>query len=89
MKADLAIYSHVVDAAGQCMSESLTLVHNLNFSTCDILVGFCKSSHKLTLCKPLFIVNVRVKGPFKVILEYKNEALQLKKWVWHVHNEIV
>ena len=45
MKADLAIYSHTVDAAGQCMSESLMLGHNFDFSTCDILVGFCKSSH--------------------------------------------
>ena len=43
MKADLAIYSHTVDAAGQCMSESLLLGHNLDFSTCDILVSFCKS----------------------------------------------
>ena len=46
VKADLAIYSHTVDVAGQCMSESLMLGHNLDFSTCDILVGFCKSSHK-------------------------------------------
>ena len=45
MKADLAIYSHADDAAGQCMSESLMLGHNLDFSSCDILVGFCKSGH--------------------------------------------
>ena len=46
MKADLAIYSHAVDASGQYMSESLILGHNyLDFSSCDILVGFCKSSH--------------------------------------------
>ena len=45
VKADLAIYSHTADAARQCMSESLMLGHNLDFSTCDILVGFCKSSH--------------------------------------------
>ena len=32
----------------------------------------------LTLCKLLFIVNVRVKGLLKVILEYKNEASQLE-----------
>ena len=47
VKADLAIYSHAVDVGGQCMSESLTLVHNLEFSSCDIMVGFCKSSHIL------------------------------------------
>ena len=44
VKADLAIYSHAVYASGQCMSESLILGHNLDFSSCDILVGFCKSS---------------------------------------------
>ena len=27
------------------MSESLTLGHNLDFSSCDIMVGFCESSH--------------------------------------------
>ena len=45
VKADLAIYSHAVDVCGQCMSESLILGHNLDFSFCDIMVGFCKSSH--------------------------------------------
>ena len=45
VKGDLAICSHVVDASGQCMSESLMLAFNLNFSSCDSLVGFCKSSH--------------------------------------------
>ena len=45
VKADLAIYSHAVCVGGQCMSESLTLGHNLDFSSCDIMVGFCKSSH--------------------------------------------
>ena len=45
MKADLTIYSHAVDAPVQYMSESLILGHNLDFSSCDILVGFCKSSH--------------------------------------------
>ena len=45
VKADLAIYSHTVDVGGQCMSESLTSGHHLDFSSCDIMVGFCKSSH--------------------------------------------
>ena len=45
VKADLAIHSHAVDASGQCMSESLILGHNLDFSSCDISVGFCKSIH--------------------------------------------
>ena len=39
-------YSHVVDAPGQCMSVSLILGFNLDFSSCDNLVGFGKSSHK-------------------------------------------
>ena len=47
MKADLAIYSQAVDVRGQCMSESLKLGHNLDFSSCDIMVGFHKSSHIL------------------------------------------
>ena len=44
---------------------------------------------KLMLCKPLFIVYGRVKSFLKVILQHKNEAPQLQKWVWHMHNEIV
>ena len=43
----------------------------------------------LTLCKPLFIINVRVKGLLKVTLEYKNESPLLEKWAWHIHNEII
>ena len=47
VKADLAtyIYTQAVDVHGQCMSESLILGHNLDFSSCDIMVGFRKSSH--------------------------------------------
>ena len=46
VKADLAIYSQAVDVCGRCMSESLKLGRNLDFSSCDIMVGFHKSSHK-------------------------------------------
>ena len=45
VKADLAIYSQAVDIRGWCMSESLKLRHNLDFSSCDIMVSFHKSSH--------------------------------------------
>ena len=45
VNADLAIYSHAVDAFRKCTSKSLILGHNLDFSSCDILVGFCKPSH--------------------------------------------
>ena len=48
VKADLAIYSLEVDIRGRFMSESLILGHNLDFSSCDIMVGFCKSSHIYT-----------------------------------------
>ena len=40
VKADLAIYSHAVDVCVQCMSEPLILGHNLDFSSCDNMVGF-------------------------------------------------
>ena len=45
VKADLAIYSQAVDVHGRCMSESLELGHNLDLNSCDIMVGFHKSSH--------------------------------------------
>ena len=45
VKADLAIYSQAVDVCGWYMSESLKLGHNLDFSSCDIMVGFHKSNH--------------------------------------------
>ena len=44
VKADQAIYSHAVDVHGQYTS-ALILGHNLDFSFCHIMVGFCKSSH--------------------------------------------
>ena len=53
VKADLAIYSQAVDVRGWCMSESLKLGHNLDFSSCDIMVGFHKSSHNCFLRKQL------------------------------------
>ena len=47
VKADLAIYSQAVDVRGRCISKSLILGHNLDFSSCNIMVGFRKSSHNL------------------------------------------
>ena len=49
VKADQAIHSQAVDVRGRCMSESLRLGHNLDFSSCDIMVGFHKSSHIFSL----------------------------------------
>ena len=40
VKADMAIYGHIFDASGPCMSVSLILVFNLDFSSCENLVGF-------------------------------------------------
>ena len=40
VKAELAINSHAVDVCGQCMIEPLILGHNLDFSSCDIMVDF-------------------------------------------------
>ena len=44
---------------------------------------------KIMLYKPLFIIHGTVKGFLKVMLQYKNEAHQLQKWAWHMHNKIV
>ena len=41
----MAFYIHVVDVSGWCMSVSLILGLNLDFSSCDKLVDLCKSSH--------------------------------------------
>ena len=52
LKADLAIYNHIVDACGQCMSVSLILSFKLDLSSCAIWDGFCKSSHNFNiLCR--------------------------------------
>ena len=45
VKANLAVYSQAVDVRGWCMSESLILGNSLDFSSCDIMVDFRKSSH--------------------------------------------
>ena len=45
VKADLAIYSHVLDISGWCMSVSLILSIKLDFSSCANWDGFCKSGH--------------------------------------------
>ena len=65
MKAEVAIYSQVVDASGQFMSISLILGFNLDASSCDNLVGFCKFSHKchLALLISLALLHLYQKGP--------------------------
>ena len=39
-QASATTYSYIVDASGHCMSESLIIWHNLDLSSCDILVSF-------------------------------------------------
>ena len=45
MKADLTMYSHVLDISGRCMSVSLVLFIKLDFISCANWDSFCKSSH--------------------------------------------
>ena len=42
---NLAIYTHVLNVSGQCMSVSLILDFKLNYSSYANLNRFCKSSH--------------------------------------------
>ena len=44
VKADPTIYSQAVDVRRRCMSKSLILGHNWDFTSCDIMVSFHKSS---------------------------------------------
>ena len=54
VKTDLAIYSHVVDVSEECLGASL-ICFNLDFSSSNNLISFCKSSHiyMSTDCKAL------------------------------------
>ena len=47
MKADLAIYTHVIGAPGQYESVALMLSHKMDFNCCANRDGFRKSSHIL------------------------------------------
>ena len=64
----------------------------LKIFTCASKPGFLKSGHKLRLyyhSVSLYLSLMSELKAFKVILEYNNEARHIKKWVWHMHNEIV
>ena len=45
MKADLAIYTHVLGVPGQYESVALMLSHKMDFNCCANRDGFRKSSH--------------------------------------------
>ena len=88
VKADLAIYSQAVDVCGRCMSKSLKLGHNLDFSSCDIMVGFHKSSHiyscsdntKLNLHNYLFF-NCMI----QLILKFPHECVYTRARTHFLH----
>ena len=68
VKADLAINSYIVTVSGQYLSVAITLSNKMDFSYCDNTVGFCKSSHILTLFPKL-----------KLRVSYR--ALNMFEWV--------
>ena len=46
VKADLAIYSHVLGMSAQCWSVAILVSYKLNFTSCVVQDSFCKSNHK-------------------------------------------
>ena len=47
MKTDLAIYSYVLGIFIWCKSVGLVISNKLDFNSCAVRDGFCKSSHIL------------------------------------------
>ena len=45
MKADLAINSYVLGISRQCKSAGLVISNKLDFRSCAVRDGFCKSSN--------------------------------------------
>ena len=60
MKADLAIFSHVLGMSGQCLSVALMLGNKMDLSSCAIWTGFHKSSHIYTNFYILFTAFFRI-----------------------------
>ena len=54
VKADMGIYSHRVNVLGQCMREPLIIGHNLDFSSCDIMVSCLQIQSQIiiNMCPP-------------------------------------
>ena len=57
MKADLAIYTHVLGVLGQYKSVALMLSHKMDFNCCANRDGFLKSSHNCHVTKALMNSN--------------------------------
>ena len=55
VKADLAIYTHVLGVPGQYESVALMLSHKMDFNCCANWDGFRKSSH---ICYVIIISNI-------------------------------
>ena len=47
VKADPAICSSAIGVSGKCRSVAFMSSHYLDFSSCGIVPGFCKSGHIL------------------------------------------
>ena len=54
MKADLAIYTHVLGVPGQYKSVALMLSHKMDFKCCANRDGFCNSSH-ISVCAYMYV----------------------------------
>ena len=50
MKADLAIYTHVLGVPGQYESVALMLSHKMDFNCCANRDGFHTDSHNYKVC---------------------------------------
>ena len=62
MKANLAIYTHVLDVPGQYENVTLMLSHKMDFNCFANRDGFCKSSH---ICKQ-DMAESKLAGPIKL-----------------------
>ena len=62
MKADLAIYTHVLGVPGQYESIALTLSHKMNFNCCTNRDGFRRDSHICFLATPCNGINKKGTG---------------------------
>ena len=82
----LLLYSCLIVSSCYCKQADVNQ-HLYNIATNIIIIWrLCNIFQDIN--KPLFIIHLRVKGLLKATLKYKNEAPQLKKWAWHMHNKI-
>ena len=75
MKADLAIYTHVLGVPGQYKSLALMLSHKMDFHCCANGDGFCKSSHIFCMQKLLNNNNTKFDEKNKLRVGYCKIAM--------------